>query len=141
MAPPAAQGPAPSSTAAVNALCILTLIGVSIATYAYDRSLIPLYGTAPVQYHLNKVVWLVAIAATTVPSLPVWPCVLVGGALLCAMPKTAYYAAVYTGRMGDPVWGPVMTHLAVIGPVMFLGAAIVKTLQVRVRSGLRNNAK
>ena len=53
------------------------------------------------------------------------------GALLCAMPQTAYWVAVYTGRMGDPVWGPVATHAATIAPVLYFGVAMVKFLQVR----------
>ena len=130
MAPPAAQPPGPSSTAAVNALCIITLLGVSVATHAYERALLPLYGNAATQYHLNKVVWAVCIAGTLVPALPIWPSVLMSGVLLCAMPKTAYWAAALTGRMGDPIWGPVLTHLGVIGPIMFLGTAVVKALQV-----------
>ncbi len=65
------------------------------------------------------------------PALPAWPSVLLGGVLLCSMPQTAYWVAVYTGQMGDVIWGPVITHLSVLAPVLLLGVAVVKVLQVR----------
>ena len=119
-----------SLTAAINGLCIIVLVGVSIATFGYERVLLPLYGGPATEHHLNKVVWSICILGAVVPAVPLWPAILLGGVLLCAMPQTAYWAAVYTGRMGNPIWGPVLTHLAIIAPVMLLGTAIVKTLQV-----------
>ncbi|KIP12728.1 hypothetical protein PHLGIDRAFT_97360 [Phlebiopsis gigantea 11061_1 CR5-6] len=56
-------------------------------------------------------------------------CMFAAGALLCAMPQTAYWAAAYTGRMGDPVWGPVGTHAVALLPVLYFGVAMVKELQ------------
>ena len=47
------------------------------------------------------------------------------------MPQTAHWAAVYSGRWHDPVWGPVATHALVIAPVLYWGIAVVKVLQVR----------
>lgn len=129
-APPALPGP--TTTAAVNAVCIVVLIGASIATYAYDRALLPLYGQAATQHHLNKIAWSICTIGTLTPSLPIWPCILAAGVWLCAMPQTTYWVAVYSGHLGDPIWGPVLTHLVVIAPLMFLATAVVKTVQVRV---------
>ena len=121
----------PLATAASNLVSIGVLLGLSVATFAYARTLQPLYGAAATAYHLNKVVWAVCIAGTMTPALPAWPSILMSGVLLCAMPKTAYWAAAYTGRMGDPVWGPVGTHAGVLLPVLYFGVAMVKELQVR----------
>ncbi|EKM59323.1 uncharacterized protein PHACADRAFT_249744 [Phanerochaete carnosa HHB-10118-sp] len=127
MSQPAARGPFVS--AASNALSLVVLLGLSIATYGYERSLQPLYGSAPTHLHLNKVVWLACIAGMFTPTLSLSNALLAVGALLCAMPQTAYWAAAHTGRWHDPVWGPVATHACVIGPVLYWGIAIVKELQ------------
>ena len=128
-----------TSTAVINAACIVVLLGVSLATYGYNRALEPLYGTAAVEHHLNKIVWSICIAGTSLPALPVWPSILFTGCLLCAMPQTVYWVAVWTGRMGDPIWGPVITHFAIIAPVMYLGCSAVKKLQVRVACSARTS--
>lgn len=128
MSQPAARGPFVS--AASNALSLVVLLGLSIATFGYERSLQPLYGSAPTHHHLNKVVWLACIAGMFTPTLSLSNALLAVGALLCAMPQTAYWAAVHTGRWHDPVWGPVATHACVIGPVLYWGIAVVKELQV-----------
>lgn len=128
--PPGGQLAKASLTAAIHSLSIIVLLGVSVATYAYERALLPLYGSSATMHHMNKIVWVVCLLGAIIPALPVWPAVLLGGVLLCAMPQTAYLAAVYTGHMGNPIWGPVLTHIGVVVPVMLLGTAIVKSLQV-----------
>ena len=123
-----------SSAVFVNALTkllsVIVLVGLSLVVFAYRRSLEPLYGSAPLELHLGKVLWLSCILGSFAPTLPIWPVTLLGGGLLLAMPQSAYWVAVYTGRMGDPVWGPVITHVVVLIPVLTLGVAIVKALQV-----------
>lgn len=49
---------------------------------------------------------------------------------MTAMPWSSYWVAVLTGRMGDVIWGPVVTHLTVLAPVLYLACALVKALQV-----------
>lgn len=130
MSQPAARSP--FVTAASNSFSLIVLLGLSLATYGYERSLQPLYGSAPTEHHLNKVVWLACIAGMFTPTLSLSNAMLAVGSLLCAMPQTAYWAAVYTGRWHDPVWGPVATHAVVIAPILYWGIAMVKELQVRV---------
>ena len=120
----------PLASALGNLLCLVVLATTSVATFGYLRALQPLYGTAARDYHLNKVVWAACIFGSLAPTIPAWPAVLVGGILLSAMPMSTYWVAVLTGRLGDPVWGPVVTHLSVIGPVIYLASALVKALQV-----------
>ncbi|OCH94347.1 hypothetical protein OBBRIDRAFT_770124 [Obba rivulosa] len=112
-----------------KAASVIILLSVSLVAFAYRRYLEPLYGTGPTSYHFNKVVWAACIAGSFGPTLPVLPATLAAGLLLLAMPNSAYWVAVYTGRFGDPVWGPVITHVVVIAPVLYLGVAIVKALQ------------
>lgn len=128
-----APAPAPRSplaSAISNLASIAVLVGLSIATFGYERALQPLYGSAATRYHLNKVVWVSCIVGMFAPAPSMSKSMFAVGALLCAMPQTAYWAAVHTGRLGDPVWGPVITHLTVLLPVLYLGVKIVKELQV-----------
>lgn len=115
-----------------KAISVVVLLCLSLSVFAYRRSLTPLYGTAPTDHHFNKVVWAACIIGSFAPIVPILPAVLAAGILLCLMPNTAYWVAVYTGRMGDPIWGPVATHMAIITPVLGLGVAVVKALQVPV---------
>ena len=79
---------------------------------------------------MNKIVWGAAILGTFLPTLSAWTSFFVTGVLLCVMPQAAYWAAVYSGRYGDPVWGPVATHMATLGPFLYFGFSVVKELQV-----------
>lgn len=131
--PPAPRPPPKSSvlTEVVGKLgAIVVILGLSLVTHAYKRALEPLYGNAPVALHLNKVVWAASILGSLAPTIAI-PHALFGlGLLLYAFPNSSYWAAVYTGRFGDPIWGPVATHAIVLLPVLALGVATLKALQV-----------
>ncbi|KAI0082391.1 hypothetical protein K474DRAFT_1611352 [Panus rudis PR-1116 ss-1] len=130
--PPAPAEPppvkAPLASAVANAISVLVLVSLSLATFGYIRALEPLYGSAPTEYNLNKVVWSACILGGLVPTLPLRYVILTIGVLLSAMPVSSYWVAVYTGRIHNIILGPVITHLAVLGPVLFLGVALVKAL-------------
>ncbi|TFY60680.1 hypothetical protein EVJ58_g4995 [Rhodofomes roseus] len=112
-----------------KALSVVVVLGLSLTVFAYRRSLVPLYGTAPVELHLNKVGWVACIIGSVIPLMPLQHALLALGTLLCMMPNTSYWAAVYTGRLHEAVWGSVLTHLAVIAPAMALGVCTVRILQ------------
>ncbi|KAI0346833.1 hypothetical protein BDW22DRAFT_1351114 [Trametopsis cervina] len=118
-----------SGVAVAHSFSIVLLIGLSIATYAYERTLQPLYGIAPTRHHMNKIVWGVAAAGMFLPALSGWVSFFTMGVLLCAMPQTVYWAAVYSGRFENAIWGPVATHLATLVPVLYFGFSVVKELQ------------
>ncbi|RDX53922.1 hypothetical protein OH76DRAFT_1399093 [Lentinus brumalis] len=105
------------------------LLGLSLVTWAYRRALEPQYGSAPASLHLGKVVWSASILGSFAPTVPVGRATLGLALLLYALPSATYYVAAYTARLGDPIWGPVATHLIVLLPVLSLGVAIVKALQ------------
>ncbi|KAI0796915.1 S-adenosyl-L-methionine-dependent methyltransferase [Abortiporus biennis] len=120
---------APFASAVANTISVVVLTGLSLVTYGYQQALTPLYGTAATQWNLNKVVWSACILGSFAPTLPIWPSVLFGGILLTGMPLSSYWVAAYTGRWGDVIWGPVITHLTVLAPVLYIGVALVKAVQ------------
>lgn len=126
------EPPKPSviAVAVTRLSAIAILLGLSLATFTYKHSLEPLYGDAPVSLHLTKIVWAASILGTFAPSVPISRATLGLGLLLYALPYSSYWVAAYTGRLGDPVWGPVATHLIVLLPILSLGVALVKALQV-----------
>lgn len=132
MSSAAREAPKTSLTAiaVTRVAAIVVLLGLSLVTYNYKHALEPLYGNAPVNLHLTKIVWAASILGTFAPSVPISRATLGLGLLLYALPHSSYWVAVYTGRMGDPIWGPVATHLIVLLPILSLGVAIVKALQV-----------
>ncbi|KZT74406.1 S-adenosyl-L-methionine-dependent methyltransferase [Daedalea quercina L-15889] len=135
MPPPQRQQPQPQDRSAIlanvvgKAVSVVVVLGISLNVFAYRRSLTPLYGTAPVELHLNKISWLACAIGSLLPLMPLQAVVLALGLLLCAMPNTSYWVAVYTGRLHEPIWGPVFTHLVVFTPVVALGVLIVRVLQ------------
>lgn len=133
MPPPAQARPVEKNSILASVIgkagAVCTLLGLSLVVFTYRRSLTPLYGSVPTELHLNKVVWIACIIGSFAPTVSISYAAFAAGVLLCLMPNSAYWAAVYTGRMGDPVWGPVVVHIMVLLPVLALGVAIVKALQ------------
>ena len=136
MSSQAIQGTTPKSNtlhvALTRVAAIGALLGLSLVTWAYRRALEPQYGSAPTTLHLNKVVWSASILGSLAPTIPLSRATLALALLLYALPNSSYWVAAYTARLGDPVLGPVATHLLVLLPVLSLGVAIVKALQVCV---------
>lgn len=111
---------------------VIVLVTLSLVTFAYRRYLEPLYGSGPTNHHFTKVVWAACIAGSFGPTLPILPATLTAGLLLLAMPNSAYWVAVYSGRLGDPVWGPVITQLVelLVLPSRELSCAVASFSQV-----------
>ncbi|RPD66995.1 hypothetical protein L226DRAFT_529389 [Lentinus tigrinus ALCF2SS1-7] len=130
-----ARPPPPASNAntyhvvLTRVAAIGVLLGLSLVTWAYRRALEPQYGTAPASLHLGKVIWSASILGSFAPTVPVGHATLGLAFLLYAMPSATYFVAAHTARIGDPIWGPVATHLIVLLPVLSLGVALVKALQ------------
>lgn len=145
MPPPQRQPPRPQETGGLlanvvgKAVSVVIVLGLSLNVFAYRRSLIPLYGTAPVEQHLNKISWLACAIGSLLPLIPLQYALLALGVSLCAMPNSAYWVAALTGRLHEPIWGPVLTHLIVFAPILALGVLTVRILQVSraLRSPLR----
>ena len=130
--PPQKPKANPLHIALTRLSAIGVLLGLSLVTWAYRRALEPQYGSAPTNLHLTKVVWSASILGSFAPTVPTSRATLGLALLLYALPNATYYVPAYTARLHDPVWGPVATHLIVLLPVLSLGVAIVKGLQVRI---------
>lgn len=112
---------------------ILAIIaGLSITTHFYQRSIEPLYGTMATGQHTSKFIWAASILGILGPVPPTWPSVGAAGALICALPVSSYWVAVYTARLGDPVIGALLTHLLVLFPAVYFGVSVVKKIVVCV---------
>jgi hypothetical protein len=98
-------------------LIILTLL--SLAIFAYERAVIPLYASGPTRYLLNTII-LASIGLAGLFSISAKKTLFITSLLLACAPSTSHWVAVYTARMGDPLWGPAVTHVVVIAPIVIL---------------------
>jgi hypothetical protein len=137
-----------SSAAMISASFVLWTMLLSFS-YAYAQSLLPLYGSTPTRLHLEHIAFTVVAAAMVTPPLVaeyIGPrrssganLVFISGPLLLIAPFTTYWIAVYSSRMKDPVWGPVITHFMVLVPITYLLAVAAINLNVSVF--LQNRSK
>ncbi|KAG5648860.1 hypothetical protein DXG03_000209 [Asterophora parasitica] len=109
---------APSVGVLEIASATLGLVSISLILFAYERALIPLYGSGPTTYLLNKIV-LATVLLAAVISLNTTRTWLYTAIALAAAPNATYWGAVWTSRMKDPVVGPALTHAVVLAPLIF----------------------
>jgi hypothetical protein len=103
---------------------VTTILILSLALFAYERSIEPLYGSVPTAYYLAHVLYGATTVAFFVPAPSPALCQFLLGVLLCAAPTTTYWVGALTARkLGDPKWGPVTTHLVVLAPIFFVGTS------------------
>jgi hypothetical protein len=118
-------------TDGATVLAILTPL--SLAIFAYERTLVPLYALGPTQFLLNKIVCAtIAFSSLGLFTLSISKAILLAGILLSAAPTTSYWVAVLTSRMRDPLSGPVITHIVVMAPIVYVFANVVMKLDVSV---------
>ncbi|KAF7301919.1 Spermidine synthase [Mycena indigotica] len=97
---------------------LLSLLALSLALFAYRRSIIPIYGAAPTTYSLNSVV----ILASLVHPFPISrrTTLLFGAFFASTAPLLTYWVAVWTARWDMPIVGPLVTHLATVWPLVIM---------------------
>ena len=95
-----------------------------IVCFAYFRIAVPLYGDAVLGAHFDKVILSAVALASLAPILIKKP-QLIAALLIAALPHTAFRAAALTSRRGDPAWGPVITHVLTIAPIVFLSSCAI----------------
>jgi hypothetical protein len=115
----------------VTLLAILTPLSLAISVY--KRTLVPLYALEPTQFLLNEIVFV----ATTLSGLGWFNCslnnaLLLTGVLLSTAPTTSYWVAAFTARTRDPLWGPTVTHMLVIAPIVYAFTNVLMELDVSV---------
>jgi hypothetical protein len=111
---------------------LATLAPLSLALFAYERTLVPLYGAGLTRYALNKFVFT-AVALAGLEFAHFSACLPLI-TLLSIAPSTSYWTAVHTARLGDPLWGLVVTHSVVIFPIVYGFARIAMDFEVGVFS-------
>lgn len=109
---------------------LLLIASNSLVTFLYVRALDPLYGTVPVNLHLDKIVWAATTAGAFGPVPSLWSSFVVFGGLVASIPVSSYWVALYTGRVDRPVIGSLFTHLVVLFPVVYFGVSLVKRISV-----------
>jgi hypothetical protein len=60
---------------------------------------------------------------------------------LSLAPKATYWVAVWTSRRKDPVWGPAVTHITVLAPLIFILTTVVVELADAVSTELYGTLK
>lgn len=115
------------------------LLLLSLALFAYERTLIPIYGNAPTSFLFNKML-LATVAMAAVKPINVtasrnW---LYAATLLYLAPMATYWVAVWTSRRKDPLWGPAVTHLVVLSPMVYTFSTFVVEIYVSIASPRRS---
>jgi hypothetical protein len=104
---------------------VATVLPTSLIVFAYERALVPLYGSGPTTLLLNKAV-LAAILLAAIHPFKIHPSRnwLYAALSLSLAPNATYWVAVLTSRRKYPVLGPALTHAVVLVPLMFILATI-----------------
>jgi len=109
---------------------LLLIASNSLVASLYIRALDPLYGSIPINLHIEKIVWAATIAGAFGPVPPLWPSFAVFGGLITSIPASSHWIALYTGRIENPAVGSTVTHLVVLFPVIYFGVSLVKRITV-----------
>lgn len=117
-----------------------SLLLLSLILFTYERALIPLYASGPTNYTLKNVILTASLAAAVHPFIisatQVW---LYAALALSLAPNATYWVAVWTSRRKDPVWGPTITHVTVLAPLIFIWATCIIELGTRTLTQGRPN--
>lgn len=115
-----------SSSSVLAALGSVSLsLPLSLVLFLYQRALIPLYGSVPTNRLLDRIV-LATILVTSIQPFRISRSLksLLGAVILLFAPNALYWVPVLTARSWkDPTWGPTLTHLLVLAPLVFVFVA------------------
>ncbi|KAF9013363.1 spermidine synthase [Cyathus striatus] len=106
--------------------CLFAVASLSLILFAYERTLVPLYGFGPTTSHLH----LAGLAATVFTSVQPFRISssntrLLSGLILSLAPNASYWVATWTARRKDVFWGPLTTHAIVLGPLVFILTSVI----------------
>lgn len=115
---------------------IATVLPVSLIIFAYERALLPLYGSGPTTLLLDKAL-LVAVILAVVHPFKIhtswnWLCAALS---LTLAPNATYYVAVLTSRQKYPILGPAVTHAIVLVPLVLILTTIAVDIDVCLSPG------
>jgi hypothetical protein len=119
----------PSPAQGVNFVVVTGLC--SLAVFAVQRALHPLYGAAPTGQNVWRVIGLTTTAAALLPAARntgAW----LAAVWLLLSPQLAYYSAVWTSaNMKDAVQGPAVCLALLLTPLIYGSVSCLKEYSVR----------
>jgi hypothetical protein len=128
---PTTDAKAATWTSAKASLSIFTIsVGISLFTSAYERAVNPLFGSVATEKYLNYVVHGSTALGVILPRLPRPQLVLVLATLIQVASHASYWISVFAARHGDPVVGPLVPHLMVLAPVIYLAVSLAMSIDV-----------
>ncbi|KAH9179616.1 hypothetical protein EDB89DRAFT_1922233 [Lactarius sanguifluus] len=119
---------------------LLLMILHSLVTFLYGRALDPLYGSIPINLHLDKIVWAATFAGAFGPVPSLWSSLAIHGSLVASIPISSYYTALYAARINGPSVGSTLTHLVVLFPVLYVGVSMVKRMVTLIETSSSENS-
>ncbi|KAH7930722.1 S-adenosyl-L-methionine-dependent methyltransferase [Leucogyrophana mollusca] len=120
-------------TSAKGSISIFVIsIGLALFTSAYETAVVPLLGDAPTQKYLNYVVQGSTGLALIVPRLSTSKILLLLGTLTLLAPYASYWVGSYAARLGDPIQSPLITHVSVLAPVIYLAVSLAMSIDARL---------
>ena len=115
---------------------LLLLMLNSLITFLYVRAINPLYGSVPINLHIDKIVWAATFTGAFGPVPSLWPSFAIQSGLIASIPISSYHTALYAARTNSPSLGSTLTHLVVLFPVLYIGVSLVKRMAVRTTTFL-----
>lgn len=105
-------------------------IGISLFTAAYEKAVNPLFGSVATAKYMNYVVHGSTALGIILPKLSRSLLLPSLATLVQVAPHTSYWVSVFAARNGGPVLGPLLTHVAVLAPVIYLAVSLATSIDV-----------
>ncbi|PBL02705.1 spermidine synthase [Armillaria gallica] len=105
----------------------VSIFPLSLVVFIYERALVPIYGSVPTNHLLDKILVAALVISAVQPfAFSLSQKAFLAALLFAAAPNATYWVAVLSARNRDPVWGPAITHVVVLVPmVVFISSFMV----------------
>lgn len=106
-------------------------VSISLFTVAYETAVNPLFGSVATAKYINYVVHGSTALGIVLPKLSRSLLLPSLAALVQVAPHTSYWVSVFAARNGGPVLGPLLTHVTILTPVIYLAVSLATSIDVR----------
>ncbi|KAF8969500.1 spermidine synthase [Flammula alnicola] len=115
----------------LNAIRFVSVVlTLSLVIFVHERGLIPLYGSGPTSFLLDKIVFAAVIASAIHPvPVSLTRNLLYTAVALSIAPNATHWIGVWTSRRKDPLLGPAITHATALAPLVFLLTTFVAEME------------
>lgn len=128
---PTAEAKAATWASAKASLSIFAIsAGISLFTAAYEKALSPLFGSVATAKYINYVVHGSTALGIILPKLSRSLLLPSLATLVQVAPHTSYWVSVLAARNEGPVLGPLVTHVTVLAPVIYLAVSLAASIDV-----------